>query len=320
MPGTSIVPFGKYKGQPLEALQQDQAYCEWLVGQDWFRTRFTAIHTLIINNFGTPGETPEHNQLQARFLDDEWLCRFLTARVGVARVQIALSYLLNIVRVDRNKAHEDLHASLTQIQQRDSQAEVQKEIARAVEYRNLLQGETWQRENVRVQQLLATQTQAVAEKEARNTKELAEVEHGIAAWDAEVQPLRVLDPKAVEWGEITTVFEQKGVDVVVVAVAQLRGGPEFVGRSHVSSYGQSRYTVSERGELELFKEYRFAVELKPLFGDDYPAVLRQMRASNCDTLVIEDYTGSGASLEQVRKMFLPLVILTVEQIDQTESL
>jgi len=77
---TSIVPFGKYKGQPVEALQQDRGYCEWLAGQDWFRTRYANIHTLIVNHFGEPCETPEHNQMQARFLDNDWSRRFLTLR------------------------------------------------------------------------------------------------------------------------------------------------------------------------------------------------------------------------------------------------
>ena len=65
MAKTEIVPFGRYKGQPVEALAQDKEYCEWLIAQDWFRPKFTAIHTLIINNFGVPDETPEHNALQA---------------------------------------------------------------------------------------------------------------------------------------------------------------------------------------------------------------------------------------------------------------
>jgi len=31
-----IVPFGKYKGQPVEALQGDPAYADWLAAQPWF--------------------------------------------------------------------------------------------------------------------------------------------------------------------------------------------------------------------------------------------------------------------------------------------
>lgn len=77
-----IVPFGKYKGQPVEAMAEDKSYCEWLSQQDWFRSQYTAIHTLIINNFSEPTETPEHNALQAKFTDKEWVLKFGVAIVG----------------------------------------------------------------------------------------------------------------------------------------------------------------------------------------------------------------------------------------------
>jgi uncharacterized protein (DUF3820 family) len=44
-----IVPFGKYRGRPVEALAQDREYYAWLSQQDWVRTRYRALHTLIIN-------------------------------------------------------------------------------------------------------------------------------------------------------------------------------------------------------------------------------------------------------------------------------
>jgi hypothetical protein len=69
-----IVPFGKYKNQPVEVLAKDEGYCEWLVGQGWVAERYPALHTLIINHCGEPTETPEHNALQLRFLDGG-LCR-----------------------------------------------------------------------------------------------------------------------------------------------------------------------------------------------------------------------------------------------------
>lgn len=59
-----IVTFGKYKGLPVTAMLQDVQYCDWLMQQNWFCDRYKAIHTLIINNFGQPSETPEHNRLQ----------------------------------------------------------------------------------------------------------------------------------------------------------------------------------------------------------------------------------------------------------------
>lgn len=43
-----IVPFGKYKNQPIEALTQDASYCEWLRGQGWVAERFPEIHTVTL--------------------------------------------------------------------------------------------------------------------------------------------------------------------------------------------------------------------------------------------------------------------------------
>jgi len=64
-----LIPFGKYKGQPIEVLAADREYLEWLQAQPWFPERFPQIHTLIVNNFGEPENTPEHNRLQVEFLD-----------------------------------------------------------------------------------------------------------------------------------------------------------------------------------------------------------------------------------------------------------
>lgn len=67
-----VVPFGKYKGQPVEVLANDKGYCEWLMSQGDFLDRYGSIKTLIINNFKEPEDTPDHNRLQAMFLDDEF--------------------------------------------------------------------------------------------------------------------------------------------------------------------------------------------------------------------------------------------------------
>ena len=72
-----IVPFGKYKGKPVEALQNDRQYVDWLTSQDWFVSRYPQINQIIINNFGEPSETPEHNYLQAKFTDDDFVNAFL---------------------------------------------------------------------------------------------------------------------------------------------------------------------------------------------------------------------------------------------------
>jgi uncharacterized protein (DUF3820 family) len=74
----NIVPFGKYKGRLIEeVIADDPNYLQWLSGQDWFRAKFTTLYQVIINRGAEPAETPEHNALQVRFLDDEFCLAFL---------------------------------------------------------------------------------------------------------------------------------------------------------------------------------------------------------------------------------------------------
>jgi len=71
-----IIPFGKYQGKPLEVLKQDVEYVKWLQTQSWFKLRYQNINNLIINNFGQPSETPEHNKIQTLFLSKDF-CKLL---------------------------------------------------------------------------------------------------------------------------------------------------------------------------------------------------------------------------------------------------
>lgn len=78
---SNIVPFGKYKGQPFEVMLGDQSYMAWLSEQQWVKDKYPVIQTLIINNFGEPNDTPEHNEMQANFFDDKYLKSFLIGAV-----------------------------------------------------------------------------------------------------------------------------------------------------------------------------------------------------------------------------------------------
>lgn len=64
---SELIPFGKYKGQPIEVMALDHAYMDWVRQQSWFADKYPSINTLIINNFTEPSETPEHNAMQAAF-------------------------------------------------------------------------------------------------------------------------------------------------------------------------------------------------------------------------------------------------------------
>lgn len=65
----NLIPFGKYRGQPVEQLQHDPEYATWLLKQPWFVEKYTTIQTLIVNNFKEASDSPDHNAFQAKFLD-----------------------------------------------------------------------------------------------------------------------------------------------------------------------------------------------------------------------------------------------------------
>jgi len=238
-----ILPFGKYKGQPVEVLEQDQQYRDWLLAQPWFRERFQLIHTYIVNNFGAPAETPEHNALQARFLDESF--------------RNALGELL----VDPALVRDDVTGL------------VNKEIAAI---RDELSPLLVRRERL-PRPFLSPE---------ENGREMTELTARIASLASRADPLeawlerRDLRLHSYVW------FEREGRDVDVA----WRWVPTFLQREAQSSW----YLTSGHDA---------GCELKPAIGDDYPAILRQMRASNAAVLVIGEYQGTGATEQQMRAIF-----------------
>ena len=75
--GTNIVPFGKYKGRLVEELVADKNYTDWLTAQPWLKDRFPAVYQVIINYQPEPAETPEHNAMQIRFLNETFQDAFV---------------------------------------------------------------------------------------------------------------------------------------------------------------------------------------------------------------------------------------------------
>jgi len=62
---SEIVPFGKYKGQPIEVMIADDPYVKWLLAQPWLKDRYGALHLTLLS-VHEPQDTPVHNLMQAR--------------------------------------------------------------------------------------------------------------------------------------------------------------------------------------------------------------------------------------------------------------
>ena len=73
-PSLPLVPFGKYKGQPITTLMNDTKYLEWCKQQEWFQ-KFPIVYNICVNQTITTNnsssKTPEHNKLQNLFLENE---------------------------------------------------------------------------------------------------------------------------------------------------------------------------------------------------------------------------------------------------------
>jgi hypothetical protein len=275
----TLVPFGKYKGQPVEVLAQDKEYCEWLAGQDWFRTRFTAIHTLIINNFAAPHETPEHNALQARFLDADWCQQFALASGWKPDFHRALNDCFGLAQHYAKQVEREVTSAERDWAEAQAAAQRLKETDWNLRYR------------ADVQQRLAT---------VRATFETVR--------DIESLRHRLL---GATWGfRARCEFEVQGVDVVLhVCVATDAVFPHYYKQSyggHVERFADARLDINES----------FAIECKPLVGDDYPAVLRQMKATDAHHLLAGEVRSATVPVDWVRKIFATagITVLTVAEV------
>ena len=81
-PSALIVPFGKHQGLTVaELLERDPSYVQWLLSQNWLAQRFAELHAAIVTRGATTDDSPEHNKIQARFLDPEFRAATILASV-----------------------------------------------------------------------------------------------------------------------------------------------------------------------------------------------------------------------------------------------
>ena len=257
-----IIPFGKYKGQPVEVLASDKSYTDWLCAQEWFRSRFQGIHTLIVNNFNQASDTPDHNALQARFLDDGFCIK-----------------TMNLIDPGWS-------------------APLYKEVA-----------EEFSSRKKRLKSEI-TEAQTSIERYSKNDY----YKDTIPALLDKIEEInKVLNSfPAPSYKQVAYVdFEVSGADVVLACSVQSNNLlPDIPRASRYRSYATNVHpSAGTRG---------YRLELKPVVSDDYPSILRQMKASKCDVLVTRAYTGSGATEDQFRQIFMRsnIKVLMEHEIDQ----
>jgi uncharacterized protein (DUF3820 family) len=269
-----IIPFGKYKGRLVEELLvDDPAYLQWLAGQDWFRAKFNILHQVIINRGAEPEETPEHNAIQVKFLDDDFCVRLLDhidpqyCEKAITALRAGHQHNLQLIGRAIVKEQENLTQAKERVARytRDAREELDKRY-----YSRMLEG---------------------AEKD--RDRHVARVDYLFRVQKEFTPPIVALQFR------VTRQFEERGVDVILTF--SLKSTQHDVMPPNDLSLVWYHYDESRDpyGWSDLsYSVGSIHIELKPVIGDDYPAILRQMKRTGADVLFVGAYTGQGATEEQ----------------------
>ena len=263
-----LMPLGKYKGREIsEIATTDPEYLKWLTAQSWFEQRYGHLfQTIITNNYyNEPAETPDHNAMQVRFLDVRYKRNF--AELFGAR------WLFHEARRGRlwDYTEEVRDARIAVARLVEAVAEAQFKADSVPEkdefgYSHPHNQLRWAGEE------LQKGEEKLEAKAASLTQDLPKI-------------------RAAQWHTFKSEFEVHGWDVAYEVRV---------------SFPKSRTDM-----------FHFLIECKPTMGDDYPAVLRQMENQwdrysdrgmqarrDYDLIcVVGEYTGRGATWEQVQQIF-----------------
>lgn len=226
----NIIPFGKYKGKPIETLATDKEYTQWLLAQSWFREKNINLYNVVINNFREPENTPEHNKMQIKFLDLDYRLKFA-------------------FYIDNSFFKYNIETINSEIQNKLISSEISKEIATALKNPDTFIG---------------------------------------------IQNKFLLESNNPQFEKIDVAFN-------------LKYGTEIGYRVKKNDIYSSNSSYIY--DLKLYKELYFEIEIKPTISDDFPSILRQMKASmpvsnnKVSILFVNNYTGISATKEQLIQYF-----------------
>jgi hypothetical protein len=281
------VPFGKYKDQPVEIILGDPQYALWLLGSmlDKLQHQYPDFLAFLVSRFGLPDRTPAHNQIQNRFLDEGFALRFALACSPAIRDYVAGLGTVNVPAVWA--------------------AYVSRSLAEASEEPNLTKLQRRYTRVPPVQERLARERDALA-----YAADHLEFPGSSEELDGHL-PCRLCNIHGMQ-------FEHEGADVAF----QVYG--EYSVRAWLRS--DDPMLRDDRPQTLLLRntQEKFRVEVKPIVGDDYPAILRAMKAVKDRQLLVGEYVGAGATWSQVVQVFglsgIQAVLLDdVEQVQVPES-
>lgn len=280
-PQQQLLSFGKHKGQPFEVLLQDSGYALWLMSSMFakLQTNHPELLAFLVSRYGMPDRTPVHNKLQNKFLDDSFCVQFALA--GSAKVRTAVEHLSKTVINVEALWRDRVEVSTRRLSSLSGMDERKSEIGAAEKALN----------KVQVALLHEAEHIWVAGVSGSSTKgEMCDV--------ARIRALEL----EVDGADVRFLVEQSYVVGTQLHVStRSYNAPDTI---YLGSYGESE---------------TFRIEVKPILGDDYPAVLRTMKATNCTHLLVAEYCGEGATWQEVVKVFAlsKIVAVLLDDVEKT---
>jgi len=288
-----IIPIGKHKGKTVaELLETDPNYVQWLLAQNWFADRFAELHAALLNGGKQSEDTPEHNLLQARFLDKKFRVAFMltmyptTVENAFADVRSNIDNRLTYCRrkiKEITEHREKVESSRRWLE--DHKERIEEERKRYADW-----SKSGSNEKAPICEL---RNQSYDHDDIVRYQSIDKLSNEIRELEQEVFELEKLEIPNLDVTS-NAQFEQDGIDVVLNIQLEIK-----------CEHGYHR-------------RFLFAIELKPSLGDDYPSVIRQLRRyksiqnrgypfpryKDFDFVVIaEHYTGSAVPFDSVRQMF-----------------
>ena len=267
-----LIPFGKYRGKPVDILSSDPQYVKWILTQDGIKSKYPDLINIIINNFQEPSETPEHNKIQVKFLNKSYC-----AKLAWFVKELSIS----IFEDKEKKFKEYIFKQLKEIFSKDS-----------FEYKKRFE-ELCIKSGVEISPFMlsrmnSTFLQSKPQMYEKEKKIISKVDKEIL----EEIEYRLHEIQELSGGVKLFInnleFEKKGIDVSYSVC---------IGSNH-------ELEIRDKYKVRLpFLSIPILIEIKPVVSDDFPAVLRQMNLSGAKILFISKYDGVGANLKDFIQYF-----------------
>jgi hypothetical protein len=287
---------------------------------------------------GSPSndDTPEHNKMQAMFLKEWFQYAFIELVLGKSVYTIAQEAAHYIDKINRAALEEALKHSGELIRSLEQSKEYRAKSLKDSQTKAAKPLSVWQKEYEAEGKRYTLYITTPEERMNRSKEDLASDEKKFAEisqkLSTEIGRLAQIEGQLTDFKEaepqrpdIKPDFEC-GFDVQLMATWPVE---ETVCVLKHGSLREFEIVTSKRrynpgfGKLNRSRcnsdSFQRCIEIKPLIGDDFPSVLRQMKRNGADTLVVGSFNSSVCSLDEVRQMFAPRLIITLAEIKADQA-